>query len=82
MLSTNGIKYVEGTASFVDGNTVECEGKQYRAKHILIASGSYPTSPGFPGSEHCMNSDDFFEMTELPQTMAVIGGGYIGVELA
>ena len=82
MLSTNGVKYVEGTAAFVDAQTVEVEGKQYKGKHILIASGSYPTSPKFPGSEYCMNSDDFFTMTELPEKMVVIGGGYIGVELA
>jgi glutathione reductase (NADPH) len=82
MLKDNSVTYVEGTASFVDPQTVECEGKHYKAKHILIASGSYPTTPRFEGSEHCMNSDDFFTMTELPESMAVIGGGYIGVELA
>jgi len=82
MLNNNGVKYVEGLAQFVDAKTVEVEGKHYKGKHILIASGSYPSAPTFPGSEHCMDSDDFFTMTELPEKMVVIGGGYIGVELA
>lgn len=48
----------------------------------MIASGSRPDAGGFEGSEHCMNSDDFFAMEELPKRMVLIGGGYIGLELA
>jgi len=48
----------------------------------MIASGSAPEAGTFEGSDLCMNSDDFFEMEELPEKMVVIGGGYIGVELA
>ena len=76
------ITYVEGTCSFVNNNTVEAEGKKYTAPHIMIASGSTPAADEFPGSDLCWNSDDFFTMTELPETMVVIGGGYIGIELA
>lgn len=56
--------------------------KQFTAPHILIASGSYPRIEKFPGSEFVMTSDGFFEMQELPKRMIVVGGGYIGVELA
>ena len=76
------ITYVEGTCSFVNNNTVEASGVRYSAPHIMIASGSTPAESEFEGAEHCMNSDDFFDMEELPETMVVIGGGYIGIELA
>ena len=79
----SGIDYFTGTASFKDAKTVvTSEGATLTAEHILIASGSTPNKPPFPGGELCMNSDDFFEMTELPETMIVLGGGYIGVEMA
>lgn len=48
----------------------------------MIASGSYPAVPGFPGGELCMNSDDIFQMEELPESMIVLGGGYIAIETA
>jgi len=55
---------------------------RFSADHILIATGSKPSEGGFEGHELCMTSDDIFKMTELPKSMAVIGGGYIGVEMA
>jgi len=54
----------------------------FTSDHILIASGSEPRAGIFEGAELCMSSDDFFAMEELPQSVAVLGGGYIGVELA
>jgi len=48
----------------------------------MISSGSSPSTPSFPGSEHCWSSDDIFTMERLPKSMVVIGGGYIGVEMA
>jgi glutathione reductase (NADPH) len=82
MLSKSGVTYVEGTAKFVDKKIVEVEGKRYTGKTIMIASGSTPQIGGFEGIEHCMSSDGFFTMEELPESCAVIGGGYIGIELA
>ena len=48
----------------------------------MIASGSTPEIGTFPGSDLCITSDDFFEMSELPKSVICIGGGYIGVEMA
>lgn len=76
------IRYVPGTASFVSDKVVKVGEELFTAEHIMIASGSMPEAGGFTGMEHCMNSDDFFEMEELPDKMVVIGGGYIGIELA
>lgn len=54
----------------------------FTAEHILIASGSEPRGGNFEGADLCLSSDDFFSMTELPESIVVLGGGYIGVELA
>jgi glutathione reductase (NADPH) len=51
----------------------------------MIASGSKSFSPsrfGFQGEEHCIMSDDIFSMEKLPKSMVIIGGGYIGTEMA
>ena len=56
----NGIDYIEGYARFVDKNTVEVNGEQIRAKHIVIATGSYAFVPNVPGSELGGTSDDVF----------------------
>jgi|TARA_B110000285_G_C14777479_1_gene446897 glutathione reductase (NADPH) len=82
-LANSQVNYFTGTASFLDAKTIETsEGKKLSADHIMISSGSSPSSPSFPGSEHCWSSDDIFTMERLPKSMIVIGGGYIGVEMA
>ena len=78
----NGIDYIEGYARFVDKNTVEVNGEQIRAKDIVIATGSYAFVPNVPGSELGGTSDDVFAWEELPESVSIIGAGYIAVELA
>lgn len=48
----------------------------------MIAVGGKPVVPDIPGAEHCITSDGFFELEEKPAKVAVVGGGYIAVELA
>lgn len=62
-------------------NVVECEGELYQSDNILIATGSKSIPPTFKGAEHVIDSDKFFEIEELPKSVVVIGGGYIGVEI-
>ena len=78
----NGVDYIEGYARFVDKNTVEVNGEHIRAKHIVIATGSYAFIPNVPGSELGGTSDDVFAWEELPESVSIIGAGYIAVELA
>ncbi|MHC5879568.1 FAD-dependent oxidoreductase, partial [Streptococcus pyogenes] len=52
------------------------------ADRILIASGARPDIPNIPGKEYGVVSDDIFEWDELPNSLAVIGAGYISVEIA
>jgi glutathione reductase (NADPH) len=77
----NGIDYLSGHARFVDMKTITVNGEQYSADHIVIATGSRPIVPPVPGAELGITSDGFFELREQPQRVAVVGGGYIAVEL-
>jgi glutathione-disulfide reductase len=76
-----GISYIQGYASFVDHRTLKVGEHYYTAEHIVIASGGQPLVPPVAGASLGITSDDFFALSEQPQKVAVIGGGYIGVEL-
>ncbi len=78
----NGIARITGLARFIDAHRITVDGIIYSADHIVIASGSHPIVPPIPGAELGITSDGFFALTEQPSRVAVIGGGYIGVELA
>lgn len=79
---SNGVERVYEYARFVDPHTVEVAGERYTAPHILIATGGHALYPNIPGSEYGITSDGFFELDEVPKRTAVIGAGYIAVEVA
>lgn len=80
--NNNGVQVIKGFAKFVDAQTVEVNGELIRAKHIVIATGAQPAVPNIPGNELGIVSDDVFAWEELPTSVAVIGAGYIAVEMA
>ena len=77
-----GIDEIEGEASFVDANTIAVNGKHYTARDIVIATGTEPSLPDIPGVEHAITSDGFFALQHQPERVAIVGSGYIAVELA
>ena len=79
---SNGVERVYEYARFVAPHTVEVAGERYTAPHILIATGGHALYPNIPGSEYGITSDGFFELDEVPKRTAVIGAGYIAVEVA
>ena len=79
---SNGVERVYEYARFVDPHTAEVAGERYTAPHILIATGGHALYPNIPGSEYGITSDGFFELDEVPKRTAVIGAGYIAVEVA
>jgi glutathione reductase (NADPH) len=81
-LQDSGIDYISGTARFVDPHTVEVNGEHYTADHIVIAPGGAPTIPPIEGAEHGIDSNGFFALREQPKRVAVVGAGYIAIELA
>jgi glutathione reductase (NADPH) len=81
-LDRNGTRLVRGFARLVDARTVEVGGERLQARHILIATGGVPSHPDIPGAELGIDSDGFFALREMPARTAVVGAGYIAVELA
>ena len=81
-LEKQGIEHIAGQARFVNTSTLEVAGRRYSADHIVIATGSHPVVPPLPGAELGLTSEDFFRLQRQPRRVALIGGGYIGVELA
>ncbi|CAC9494575.1 Glutathione reductase (EC 1.8.1.7) [uncultured Gammaproteobacteria bacterium] len=77
-----GIDYIHGFGKLVNKNTVSVNGEEYTAEHIVLSPGGKPSVPNIKGAEYGITSDGFFELDALPKKVAVIGGGYIGVELA
>ncbi|KJG35476.1 glutathione reductase [Photobacterium angustum] len=82
VLGNNKVEVINGFAKFVDAKTIEVNGEHYTADHILIAVGGEPTIPAIPGAEHGIDSNGFFELNEQPKRTAIIGAGYIAVEIA
>lgn len=81
-LDSNQVDAIKGYATFIDSQTVEVNGETYQATKILIATGGKPSKMTIPGSEYAIDSNGFFEMTELPKRTIVLGAGYIAAELS
>ena len=81
-LARNGVEVIKGFAKFVDTNTVEVNGELITADHILIATGGHPIQPDIKGAEYGIDSDGFFALNHLPKRVAIVGAGYIAVEIA
>ena len=83
LLTGNGVKTFTGTAAFADRNTVDVAGTRVTAKKIIIATGSTSAMPGFlPKHARVVESRGFLDLTKLPGSLIVLGGGFIGCELA
>ena len=82
-LDAAGIVHLPCRGHLLDAHTVETdEGERVTATHVLIATGGKPKRLDIPGAELGMVSDDFFSLRAAPRRVAIVGGGYIAVELA
>ncbi|MCP4430415.1 MAG: glutathione-disulfide reductase, partial [Gammaproteobacteria bacterium] len=77
-----GVDVINGDACFIGDHTVDVDGKHNSAEHIMIATGTVPAKPKIPGAEHAITSDGFFALDSRPDKVAIVGSGYIAVELA
>jgi glutathione reductase (NADPH) len=82
LLRDSGVTLFEGRARLVDPHTVAVGDRTFTARHILVATGSRPVLPPVRGIEHAITSNEALELPALPERVLVVGGGYIGVELA
>ena len=84
LMRANKITVVDGDAVFTGPKTVKVGDKALTADKIIIAVGSYPIIPGIPGvkeSEACIDSTGALTLDHIPESLLVIGGGVIGIEL-
>lgn len=81
-LANNKVEVIKAYATFIDEKTLEVAGERITADHILIATGGKPDFPSIPGAEYGIDSNGFFALEELPKRVAVVGAGYIAVEVA
>ncbi|AMQ87533.1 glutathione-disulfide reductase [Marinobacter sp. LQ44] len=82
LLENAGVEIINGTATISDANTVTVGERSYSAKHITVATGSWPVVPDVPGKDCILTSNEMFYLPQLPRHAVVWGGGYIAVEFA
>jgi len=86
-LEKDHVEFIHGRASFVDQHTVSVKlddgsKETIKAKNILIAVGGHPNIPDLPGADLGITSDGFFEVKKQPKVAALVGAGYISIEMA
>jgi len=82
VLVNAGVEIHRARAMVLGPSEVEIDGKKRTAKHILVATGSWPQLPVIPGIEHAITSNEAFALERLPKRAVVVGGGYIALEFA
>ena len=82
MLANAGVEAVRGRGRLVSANEVDVDGRRLAAPRILVATGGAPSSDAIPGLAAAMTSNEVLDLREVPESLLVIGGGYIAVEFA
>jgi glutathione reductase (NADPH) len=82
LLDGSGVEIIEGRARLTDAHTVMVGDRRITTDKVLVATGGRPFVPDVPGAELGIVSDALFSLSELPNRVAIIGGGYIAVEFA
>ncbi|MEC4723996.1 mercuric reductase [Shewanella sp. D64] len=74
----------KGRAEFVDSKSVRVNGQTLKADHIVIHVGARPVEPNLPGIDAItwLNNEKLLDLDELPEHLAIVGGGYIGLEFS
>ncbi len=81
-LERRKVRHLPATARFADAHTIVAGEEVLAAPHVVVATGGRPVIPGVSGAELGITSDGFFELERRPQTIAIVGSGYVAVELA
>jgi glutathione reductase (NADPH) len=82
ILHVAGVEIHRGRATVLSPHEVEVNGKRHTARHILVATGSWPFLPPIEGHEQAITSNEAFHLDSLPERALVVGGGYIALEFA
>lgn len=79
---SRGTEFLKGHAEFVDNHTLRVGDETYTAPHIAITAGSHIVLPDVEGIEYVETSDDFFTWEDLPESVVLVGAGYVALEIA
>jgi glutathione reductase (NADPH) len=82
LLQNAGVEIHSARATIMDPHRVRVGDTEYTCKYILVATGSWPTVPEFPGDQYAITSNEAFYLDALPRHAVIVGGGYIAVEFA
>ena len=82
LLEGPGATIISGRASLVDAHHVAVADRSYSAGKILLATGTWPYVPDWPGREHMLTSNEIFDLEHFPERLLIVGGGYIATEFA
>ncbi|MDD5258369.1 MAG: dihydrolipoyl dehydrogenase [bacterium] len=84
LFEKRGISLLTGAAKFMDNHTIELNGLKISAKRFIICTGSQPLVPPIEGLQdiNYLTNENIFDLQDLPKSLAVLGGGPIGVELS
>ncbi len=82
MLANAGVEIVRGHGKLVSVNEVDVDGRRLAAPRILVATGGAPSADALSGLAAAMTSNEVLDLREVPESLLVIGGGYIAVEFA
>jgi glutathione reductase (NADPH) len=82
LLANSGVSLFDGRATVSGSHHVEIGGERISAQHIVVATGSRPVMPDIPGIEHAISSNEALDLPKFPERIAIVGGGYIALELA
>lgn len=81
-LKGNGVETLHGAARFTDPDTLEVDGKAYRARRFLVATGAIPRPVSFAGADLMIDSTEFLNLEALPKRILFVGGGFVSFEFA
>ena len=82
LLDKAGVTLLEGHARLLGPGRAMIADQEVSAERIIIAVGGWPFVPEFPGREHVIDSNEVFYLDDLPEEIAIVGGGYIAAEFA
>ena len=82
ILDDNGVTVYEARARIEGPHELYIDDRRITAKYILLAVGGWPWIPDYPGSEFAISSNEIFSLDSLPESITVVGGGYIALEFA
>jgi glutathione reductase (NADPH) len=81
-LERRGVRLLRKRARLAAPGVVEAGGARYSSGHVVIATGGRPFVPALPGAAAGITSDGFFGLAHRPESVAIVGGGYVAAELA